>query len=635
MNEFIKYLKRENLIQKLLEYYKSNQLKQIAEEYFNKFIERLEGSEDKLGLKYEKNVLNSNFNSLGKFYEETLPQKDRKILGEFYTPESIVSYILNAVGYKQSSNIQTKKLIDISCGSGSFIILAIRVLINCCFKRLNRHDFSEILPEEAKNIVMRILDNISGIDINPLACILCQINIHFELFELLKIIKSEDKDFHLPIFNIIHSNSLVINETEQYDYVVGNPPYLFIRDIPNPQKQIIEKGNFDTNDGQYDYYQIFIELGIRLLRSKGILGYIVPDSLLALSNRSILRKYIYNNTKIREIYNIGPQFEDPIVSNIILVLQKESDVQERERNFIKVRFSDQEPREIYQNYLEEWDYKFLIHLIDEDIYLINYLNNKFPKLKDLIKKEDFNIILSRGIELTKKGEIIYCNNCKKYFPLPKKELVCKDCGEPFEAKYVENIIFDIIPNDDDNVYSLFLYSIKRYQAKDYKYIDIGKKGINYKNFDLYKDRVIIRQLSQNNLICATYDKKLSLTSQSLYNLKIYESPVEEFNNLYILGILNSMLLSYYFIKSFGSYKKLFPRILIEKIKDLPIKVPENNREKGFALNVIEKVESLLNMNENDLDKFKKEQEEIDDIVFNLYNIQESDKQYILEFMNTL
>lgn len=635
MNEFIKYLKREDLIRKLLEHYKVNQIKQIVEEHFNKFIEKVEGIEDKKASKNELNLLNSNFNSLGKFYEKTLLHKERKILGEFYTPKSIVRYILDAMGYKDSNNIQPKKLIDISCGSGSFIILAIRVLISSCFKSFNRHDFSEILPKEARNIVLRIKENIYGIDVNPLACILCQINIHFELFELMKIIKNKDKSYHLPMFNIINSNSLAKNDTEQYDYVVGNPPYLFIRDIPNDQKQIIKKGNFNTNNGQYDYYQIFIELGIRLLRSKGILGYIVPDSLLALSNRSILRKYIYNTTKIREIYNIGPQFEDPIVSNIILVLEKESDVQERESNSIKVKFSNQEQREISQNSLKEWDYKFLIHLSDEDIYIINHLNNKFPKLKDLIKKDDFKILLSRGIELTKKGEIILCENCRKYFPIPKKVLNCPECKNPLKEEQIEKIIFDSVQNEDKDKFKLFINSINRYQVKDYSFIRIDKKGINYKDFEIYIDRIIIRQLSQNNLICATYDRNLSLTSQSFYNLRICQSPIIEFNNLYLLGIINSKLLSYYFIKLFGSYKKLFPRILIEKIKDFPIEVPENNNKKELASKIIKKVEILLDLNGSEVEKSNIIQKEIDNLVFELYEIPDVYREPILEFINNI
>jgi hypothetical protein len=627
MNEFVKYLKRENLIKEVLEYYKENQNKRMIEVFFKKFIEKLEETEDKNVSKNKFNLFNSYFNILGKYYEDTLPQKERKALGEFYTPKSIVSYILDAVGYKESNNIQTKTLIDISCGSGSFIILAIRVLIRRCVKLFKRDALSEILPEEAKNIVLRIKENIYGIDVNPLACILCQINIHFEIFKLIAKIREKDKNYQIPLFNIKNFNSLEIKETEQYDYVLGNPPYLFIRDIPTTQKQIIAKGNFQTNDGQYDYYQIFIELGIKLLKGKGKLGYIVPDSLLALSNRSILRRYIYNTTKIREIYNIGPQFEDPVVSNIILVLEKESNVQKRERNYIKVILSNNEAKEISQKTLLKWDYKFLIHLSDEDTNIINYLNDGFPKLKELMTKDDFNILLSRGIELTKKGEIILCENCKKYFPIPKKQLNCPECSNPLNEENIECIILDSIQNEDENKFRLFINSINRYQVKDYSFIRIDKNGINYKDFEIYKDRIIIRQLSQNNLLCATYDRNLSLTSQSFYNLRVYSAPMKEFNNLYLLGILNSKLLSYYFLKLFGSYKKLFPRILIEKIKDFPISIPQTLKERELASQVILKVKTLLEDN-----KSKGIQKEIDDLIFSLYKIPEQYQENIVKFI---
>jgi len=635
MNEFIKYLIREDLIRKLLEYYKENQNKQIKEVLFKNFIEKLDEIEDRNVSKNKINLPSSYFNILGNLYEDTLHQKERKLLGEFYTPKSIVSYILDAVGYNESNDIQTKKLIDISCGSGSFIILAIRILIRRCVKLFKRHDLSELLPEEARNIVLRIKEDIYGIDINPLACILCQINIHFEIFKLIEKIKEKDKNYQVPWFNIKNFNSLAIKETEQYDYVVGNPPYLFIRDIPTSQKQMIKKGNFQTNDGQYDYYQIFIELGIKLLKRKGMLGYIVPDSLLVLSNRSILRKYIYNTTKIREIYNIGPQFEDPVVSNIIIVLEKESNIQQRESNNLKIKLSNNETKEISQKILFKWDYKFLIHLSEEDIYIINHLDDRFPKLKELIKKDDFNILLRRGIELTKRGEVILCENCKKYFPIPKKELNCPECNQSLNEENIERIVLDSIQNEDENKFKLFINSINRYRAKEYSFIRIDKKGINYKDLEIYQNRIIIRQLSQNNLICATYDKNLSLTSQSFYNLKICESPIREFNNIYLLGIINSKLLSYYFIKLFGSYKKLFSRILIEKIKEFPIKVPENSDDIELASRIIEKVKILLDLNEKEVEKSDSIQKNIDKLIFKLYRIPEPYQFHILEFMKKI
>jgi methylase of polypeptide subunit release factors len=570
---------------------------------------------------------------LGKVYEDNLSQRERKSLGEFYTPESIVDYILDAVGYKESEVIQEKKLVDLSCGSGSFIILAIRVLINNCMKDFNKQEISELSPKEAKYIISKVKENIFGIDINPIACILCQINMHLELFELFKVIKEEDKHYHLPQFNIQNSNTLMNNESKIYDFVIGNPPYLFIRDIPDEQKSAIEKGDFETDDGQYDYYQLFIELGIRLLKDKGKLGYIVPDSLLVLSNRSVLRKYIYNTTKIREIYETGPKFEDPIVSNIILVLEKESDIQEREKNSIKVKISDQEHRNIIQEELKRWDYKFLINLNEEDFFIINHLNTQFPKLKDLKGRKDFNILLSRGIELTKKGQVIFCENCRKFFPIPKKALNCPGCREPLKEKNIETIISENIPHKEENKFELFVNSINRYKVKDYKYVKIDKPGINYKDFNIYKDRIIIRQLSQNNLICAAYDEKFSFTSQSFYNLRIYRSPIKEFNNLYLLAIINSKLLSYYFIKLFGSYKRFFPRILIEKLKDLPICIPQTLKEKELASQIIKNVKILPKLNGNEDENLKEIQNKIDDCVFKLYRIPDLYRGNIVEFID--
>jgi hypothetical protein len=256
-------------------------------------------------------------------------------------------------------------------------------------------------------------------------------------------------------------------------------------------------------------------------------------------------------------------------------------------------------------------------------------------LKDLNKKEEFKITISRGVELAKTGEIIYCERCGLYFPVPKKALICAECKSLLKIEHIEKIIYPEIPENKNKHFRRFLFSMNRYQIKDNKYIDISKNGINYKNLDIYEDRIIIRQLSQNNLICATYDKGLSLTSQSFYNLKILRSPIAEFNHLYLLGIINSKLLSYYFIKSFGSYKKLFPRILIEKIKSLPIKISNTKEEKNIAIEIKFYVEKMLNLENEHVATIEQIQKEIDSRVFNLYKISNKDQEYISNFISNL
>ena len=52
---------------------------------------------------------------LGKLYEQFITREERKKLGQFYTPEPVIDYILDQTGY--TNNIEDKKIIDISCVS--------------------------------------------------------------------------------------------------------------------------------------------------------------------------------------------------------------------------------------------------------------------------------------------------------------------------------------------------------------------------------------------------------------------------------------------------------------------------------------------------------------------------------------
>jgi len=627
MKDFLEYLEKQEIITSIIDNYGEVIKGDKEKEFLNNIIKKLS----------EISNFQEELDIIGFVYENTKYKDDRKALGEFYTPYSIVDYILNAVGYSPEFEIDGKKIIDISCGSGSFIIQIVKRLTSRFLVSHNINSISNLSVQIAKQCINSVMENVIGIDINPIACVLCQINIQFALFEIYQVINNEYKEYRFPLFKIHCKNALVFSENRKFDYIVGNPPYLFIRDIPEEQKSIIESGNYQLNKGQYDYYQIFIEIGIKLLKNNGLFGYIIPDSLLALSNRAILRKYIYDNAKIKEIYHVGPKFDEPIVSNIILILQKEEELKVREESLIDIKLASSkqsQPKKFRQKLIEKWNYEFLIQLDSIDISIIKVLNN-FPKIKDVNQMEGFRISISRGVELTKRGEVIFCKKCELFLPIPKKHLICPECRFSLKLEDVEYIIKNEIPDRDKNKFKSFLYSINRYKIKESKYINITKNGINYKNLDIYDDRIIIRQLSQNNLICTTYDDNLSLTSQSFYNLKIHQSPIPEFNHFYFLGLLNSTLLSYYFIKSFGSYKKIFPRILIEKIKSLPIKVPKTEEEKKCASIIIENVKKMLNLRNLDNSTSKNIQKIIDTSVYDSFKISEESRRYIDIYMKNL
>jgi len=318
-------------------------------------------------------------------------------------------------------------------------------------------------------------------------------------------------------------------------------------------------------------------------------------------------------------------------------LEKEIDEIKRKNNQIIIKLpliQSQPDNQIAQNLIEHWDYEFLINLNEIDLRILDYLNTDSPRLEELIESSKFNIRLSRGVELGKEGKIIFCDNCKRFYPLPSKDFTCQECMSTLNTNSIEKIIIEEIPNGLESNFKPFLYSMNRYVVKELKYIDMTKKGIKYKDLDIYNNRIVIRQLSQNNLICANYDKN-SVTSQSFYNLKINGSSVPEFNNIYILGLLNSQLLSYYFIKSFGSYKKYFPRILIEKLRKLPLKVPKTTNEKLLAQKLTVNINEILKNMKSNKNLASNFQRISDLLVFELYQINENDRNYIFNYIQNL
>ncbi|MGQ4876315.1 MAG: N-6 DNA methylase [Promethearchaeia archaeon] len=625
------FLKKERIIEQLkIKYLHDNdyeKCEKILDEIINKFF----------NLNLDKN--NFKFIDLfGTLYQDIISREIRKNLGEFYTPHGIVNYILSNVGYNPLNDISRKKVIDLSCGSGSFLIQVVNHLVTHMLYKKNVNSINNLSLRNALKIMEIVQENIYGIDINPLACIFCNLNLIYSTYKIIKKIHNSGQKFDYLGFKIFREDTLKTEFREKFDFIIGNPPYLFIRDIPLKQRNLIESLKLNTNTGQYDYYQIFLEFGIELLNENGMLGYIVPDSILVLSNRKRIRKYIIENANIKKICLVNEAFKKSSVSNVILILQKVLNENARISNVIQIELLENNPLKINkltQESIKKMDYEFLVHLTEKDIEIVYFLKSKFPKLEDIMNDIQFDIILSRGIELGKEGNIIYCNNCKKYIPLPRKGLKCIYCQKELNKENRENILLNKISNKDKmgNDIAPFLVSMKRYKINEYKYIKLNYPGINYKNLWIYKDRIIIRQLNQRNMICATHDE-FSLTSQSYYNLKIVKSPIKEFNNYFLLGIINSRLISYFCFKAFSSYKKLFPRLLIERIKKIPIMIPKTPYEKEIALDIIKKVKYILNLYKNErfgknLVNAKNLEMELDKLVFKLYNIDENFQKFIL------
>ena len=137
---------------------------------------------------------------------------------------------------------------------------------------------------------------------------------HQENFSDLKI-SFEVKDYLLSI-NPFSRN--------QFDVIVGNPPYLnkgsnYIKKNRKSLKKIYGKIN------AHETYAMFIVNSIWRLKNGGRLGFITSDSFLTLKTHQRLRKFILNTCKIKEILlppaNLFDE-QDVSTSPAILLLEK-------------------------------------------------------------------------------------------------------------------------------------------------------------------------------------------------------------------------------------------------------------------------------------------------------------------------
>ncbi len=108
---------------------------------------------------------------LKKLYQYLVPQEVRHRLGEYYTPDWLAELLLNEIGYDGNT---LKRFLDPACGSGTFLVLAIQ--------RAKEHGQKEKWPP--LEIAKRIVANIWGFDLNPLAVIAARTNYLFALGDL-------------------------------------------------------------------------------------------------------------------------------------------------------------------------------------------------------------------------------------------------------------------------------------------------------------------------------------------------------------------------------------------------------------------------------------------------------------------
>jgi len=607
----------------------------------------------------------------------------RKKDGVFYTPEYITRYIVeNTLGklcidkkaelkieaetvvvnprkltkseqsYKETLIAYREwlthlKILDPACGSGAFLNQALEFLIR-------EHTLIRdlLLPYEdlmiGYEIEKSILEhNLYGVDINEDAV---------EIAKLSLWLRTAHKGRELTSLNdkIVCANSLLAMPFEEnsFDVVIGNPPYVRQEMIDNEIKEkYIEKyPNVATSTA--DLYVYFYELSIKLLKEKGILGFITPNNWMEKKYGLQLRKYLKFYT-IQQLINFGELsiFDDASTEPIIIILKNH--ISDMDIPYVMIKSLNDAQSGDYQTVL----YK-KAELSDDIWRFTNPITTsillKF-KNADITLKEYTNGGIFRGVTTGLNKAFIVSN-------ITYQEIINKD-------KNSSKLLKKMVEGDDFDKWELS-HSGRYMVATGYD-LDIRESyPAVFDYLEQFKEELIKRQDKGRNYwnlrACDYYDAlekpKLIYYHTALNHKFYYDSDGYYLSNncyfiadadKYLQAVLNSRLFGFvkkYLFPAFGDAEKGGRvRLDANKMNTLPIKKISEADKQLFAELVdeimgatqkIKEYKSLLDaaIKNDNFDreiKLKKEietmenrvvecEKEIDTMVYELYGLSEDE-----------
>ena len=479
------------------------------------------------------------------------------------------------------------KVLDPACGSGAFLNQAFDYLLEEGRKVNDEISRLKLGHREIFEVDRHILTkNLYGVDLNVESV---------EIARLSLWLKTARKDKELTALdeNIKCGNSLIDdpvvagarafdwsvnfprvfpgpgkgNEGAGFDVVIGNPPYVFAREKINEVEKNYYTQNYSTAQYQVNTYILFIERTLDLLKNLGYMGLIVPNAWLMVSSAKNLREILLTRTKICEIVNLaGYSFEGINVETIILNAKKEKVA----ANTLEVKLSS------------SYDFIFS-HTRNQEEFLEND-GFEFKVFSDDISDRIIEKITQNSFILDEVATV-------------KAGLQAYESGKgnpPQTPADVKNRPFDFKNKIDDNTFPyLEGRDVKRYFIKwSGGYLKYGEHLAAPRSFDIFSNKkIIIREItgSYPQTINAAYSEDVFLFNRS--NIVVIEKTYSTVSLKYLLGILNSSLMSYYFMKNTPkAVRQMFPKIILKDLRVFPIRVTGNQQP------LIVKVDFMLQEN---------------------------------------
>jgi len=379
-----------------------------------------------------------------------------------------------------------------------------------------------------------------------------------------------------------------------FDVVIGNPPYIDIKNLSNKDVEYIFNNYLSANN-RVNLFSTFVEKDLQLLNHQAFLAQIIPTSLSSQSSYKKLREIILTGHHIIEIVRLpneifGEHTGDVKVDTMIMFISNNL----KQGNNINIIAYDGYDRitEINSKLADSYI------TINQDVWL---RNNDLIFSFDL-EKADSEILAKCEDNAVKLEE------CSKF----SLGITPYDKYRGHTEEQINNRVFHADFKKDETFKPLLL-------GNDVKYYHVnwnGKTWISYgdwlgasrQSYFFTSKRILVKQI----IDWSTKRIWAALTEEELYNTQNAFTiiPNDGFLHEYILAILNSKLMTYYHRKKFlDKYKSRFQKILIKDCKLFPIKVINKQEQAQFSL-IIDKIlfekkrdsQADTNLLENQIDK---------------------------------
>ena len=345
-------------------------------------------------------------------------------------------------------------------------------------------------------------------------------------------------------FFLWHTYFADVFEQGGFDIVIGNPPYgVSIKD--DYRKAVVASWG---NVPDYEIYYYFIVLSAPLLKEKGIMSYIIPNTFLFNTFAKHFREMLVEKWNVLEILDCTkfPIFESAVVRNAINLFQKDSEGSKQVgyRNTANVTsFSDLLEREREFMTVES------LLAMNQNWGLAYFLPTSIRNVVNLISSSPLTV--------------------KDVFPEISQGLIAYDKYKGQSEEIIKSRAYHSFIYKDGLKKWLWGEDVTRYNLtwNGKEYIDYCNGIANPRNPSFFVGkRMLVREITNPSIFAALIEIEAYNDPSIIIVKESRDYPIE-----ILVGIMNSKLATFFhFNHSPKATKGAFPKILVQDIKEYPL-----------------------------------------------------------------